>query len=693
MPSLVSIPEPQRTGSEASDKAWSATSSLVDYVCRLDERSIDMLFTACDLTVFGILRALPPLAKIILFRFLALSDYVQEIPAHIVTAWIADPRTEERNDPVWGHTSRTSAKSTSAFPDSERERNLIVSRILHVLTRLRFLRRTVQEQPSNGTSQELVTYALTPAIREHLLRYLWATTNSQENLEGACTPRRSSASSVDASTRASWIRILEPFQRIANASDGQIPTRLTAPQLREYTRHAWEHVLHFVIGIPVAEPEIRQPTGPEHTPEHVMEPPSDEVIEALLSLGVSEQVGSDGMRITERGFSYLLLDIHAQLWALLEAYVENWDEARGDRLELFDLLFRLGFSVPGHIYDGGDPSLSAAQCRMLGFLAEIGLVYLMETEQSRQDGDNDEQLVIRRRRPGRPLYLHATSTKDSRRSPDGQARFTSSPLQPLGSLMDANDRVATNISAAVPGKNDLTFDRRVAALLKKHSSRVLFSPTPLGTQLMMGPALDPVVAREQPDAVPRHAEILIESEPVLATPSAGRRPSLGRSILSGSPFQIIVETNFRLYAYAASSFQVALLSLFTRILYRMPGVAIGVITRDSVRRALKCGITAKQLLHFLGIHSMEGKSVPFNVHDQILLWELERKRIQAYPGVLLEGFEPTSDGRAFFDQLQEYTVELGAQQWCDRVRQLLVADASSFERLREWIRRQAQTLS
>jgi hypothetical protein len=90
---------------------------------------------------------------------------------------------------------------------------------------------------------------------------------------------------------------------------------------------------------------------------------------------------------------------------------------------------------------------------------------------------------------------------------------------------------------------------------------------------------------------------------------------------------------------------------------------------------------------------MEGKSVPFNVHDQILLWELERKRIQAYPGVLLEGFEPTSDGRAFFDQLQEYTVELGAQQWCDRVRQLLVADASSFERLREWIRRQAQTLS
>ena len=66
---------------------------------------------------------------------------------------------------------------------------------------------------------------------------------------------------------------------------------------------------------------------------------------------------------------------------------------------------------------------------------------------------------------------------------------------------------------------------------------------------------------------------------------------------------IIVETNYRIYAYTDSKLQISLLALFTELLYRFPNVTVGVITRDSIRQALRGGITAKQIISYLEQHA------------------------------------------------------------------------------------------
>jgi transcription initiation factor TFIIH subunit 4 len=66
---------------------------------------------------------------------------------------------------------------------------------------------------------------------------------------------------------------------------------------------------------------------------------------------------------------------------------------------------------------------------------------------------------------------------------------------------------------------------------------------------------------------------------------------------------VIVETNYRVYAYTDSKLQISLLALFTELLYRFPNVTVGVITRDSIRQALRGGITAKQIISYLEQHA------------------------------------------------------------------------------------------
>ena len=58
---------------------------------------------------------------------------------------------------------------------------------------------------------------------------------------------------------------------------------------------------------------------------------------------------------------------------------------------------------------------------------------------------------------------------------------------------------------------------------------------------------------------------------------------------------IIVETNYRVYAYTTSDLQIALLKLFVAVQYRLANLAVGVISRESVRDALTHGITSSQV--------------------------------------------------------------------------------------------------
>ncbi|KAK6021273.1 hypothetical protein OSTOST_13052, partial [Ostertagia ostertagi] len=110
---------------------------------------------------------------------------------------------------------------------------------------------------------------------------------------------------------------------------------------------------------------------------------------------------------------------------------------------------------------------------------------------------------------------------------------------------------------------------------------------------------------------------------------------------------IIVETNFRLYAYTSSSLQLAILSTFTEMTYRFHDMSVGILTRESVRRALQVGITATQIISFLRANAHQQcistggplNCLPVTVADQIRLWEDERRRLTFTEATLYSTFE------------------------------------------------------
>ncbi len=98
--------------------------------------------------------------------------------------------------------------------------------------------------------------------------------------------------------------------------------------------------------------------------------------------------------------------------------------------------------------------------------------------------------------------------------------------------------------------------------------------------------------------------------------------------------------------------------------FRFPNVTVGVLTRDSIRTALRSGITADQIVGFLRMHAHPkmmtgGPVLPPTVVDQIYLWEQERNRFVFSEGVLYSNFISQSD----FETLRDYAQDLGVLVW------------------------------
>lgn len=110
----------------------------------------------------------------------------------------------------------------------------------------------------------------------------------------------------------------------------------------------------------------------------------------------------------------------------------------------------------------------------------------------------------------------------------------------------------------------------------------------------------------------RLATTLTSSSPPLPTTSGAG--ALMQSTGSSSEGFIILETNYRLYAYTGirncldrmdwvlsghidNPLQTAVLNLFVALKSRFPNLVVGSITRDSVKKALANGISADQVHH------------------------------------------------------------------------------------------------
>nr|CAG4644721.1 EOG090X04KD [Leptodora kindtii] len=163
------------------------------------------------------------------------------------------------------------------------------------------------------------------------------------------------------------------------------------------------------------------------------------------------------------------------------------------------------------------------------------------------------------------------------------------------------------------------------------------------------------------------------------------------SISSENRGYIIVETNYRVYAYTDSNLQVALLGLFCELMYRFPNLVVGIITRESIRQALKSGITADQIISFLRQHAhiecyKELPVLPPTIADQIKLWELERDRFIFNEGVLYNQFLSQAD----FEVLKNHAQELGVLVWQNPSKRTMVVTKNGHDDVKKFWKRHSK---
>ncbi|CAN8098379.1 unnamed protein product [Discula destructiva] len=154
----------------------------------------------------------------------------------------------------------------------------------------------------------------------------------------------------------------------------------------------------------------------------------------------------------------------------------------------------------------------------------------------------------------------------------------------------------------------------------------------------------------------------------------------GEDSNSGGKGFIILETNYRIYAYTSSPLQISVLALFCELRHRFAGMVTGRLSRKSICQAIKHGITADQIIAYLATHAHEqmhrlaatnNKPVlPPTVVDQIRLWELENERMKTTTGFLFKDFTD----RVEYDRVCTYADEIGVLKWRSDMKQMFFAD-------------------
>lgn len=252
----------------------------------------------------------------------------------------------------------------------------------------------------------------------------------------------------------------------------------------------------------------------------------------LLHTGLLAKIDKSKSRsITNKGYEFMLLDRHSQVWSFLQAILLRY-ESQGDVLSLIFMLSYCECGV-GYLLD----DVNSNQRQLLNEFSNLGIVYLPE---------------------GDPKYFYPTKI-----------------------IIDMV--IYNNKEALILSNNNLT-----NALITNNTS---YAPT----------------------------------------------------------MTIIVETNCQVVAYVTNELHFNMLKLFVDVTARLPGMAIGRLTRDKAKAAYQMGISAAQIVEFLLIHThpvvghkrhnaannsgTTGKDqptvlLPENIIDQLVLWENECTRIQ-----------------------------------------------------------------
>lgn len=160
---------------------------------------------------------------------------------------------------------------------------------------------------------------------------------------------------------------------------------------------------------------------------------------------------------------------------------------------------------------------------------------------------------------------------------------------------------------------------------------------------------------------------------------------------STSHIAIIVQTNFQVVAYTASSLYLSMLGLFCDVdnIRRLPNVIFYRITRDSIKGAFKLGIQAKQILRFLRIHAHprlrmgDQPLIPSNVVDQIILWDRERNRVSFQEVFSLQ---LDSENQAEYNAVKKWAIEHECFAWGSETKKKIMVKYESADAVMGFVR-------
>lgn len=151
---------------------------------------------------------------------------------------------------------------------------------------------------------------------------------------------------------------------------------------------------------------------------------------------------------------------------------------------------------------------------------------------------------------------------------------------------------------------------------------------------------------------------------------------------------IVIETNYRIYAYTNSPLRIAILNLFSKLSTRYPNMVAGRLTRESIQNAIALGITSQQIISYLTAHAhpimgthnnnrgagsgasttpygpqqqmtTTAPSLPPTVVDQIRLWQIEGDRMKATSGYLFREFRDARE----YDECAGFADTIGVLVW------------------------------
>ncbi|KAH8947288.1 hypothetical protein BDL97_11G032600 [Sphagnum fallax] len=153
---------------------------------------------------------------------------------------------------------------------------------------------------------------------------------------------------------------------------------------------------------------------------------------------------------------------------------------------------------------------------------------------------------------------------------------------------------------------------------------------------------------------------------------------------------IVVETNFRVYAYTASKLQTEILRRFARLEYQLPNLVVGALTKESINTAFSSGISAEQIITYLSKHAHPHVAkrmpvVPETVSDQIRLWESDRNRVELLSAYFYDDFPSTE----VYETVLNHARSIGGLLWEDASNRRLVVREELHGDMRLFIRRQS----